>query len=108
MNATAAGGELRALLARAAAFAARGDDRAAVAFYQTALKSVRNVTGLDRDTLAELQRAQAFVADHARQFQQSLEQAVAAASPADPVAALRLTHSLEILKGGRQVYPQQP
>lgn len=108
MNATAAGGELRSLLARADDFAARGDVRAAVAFYQTALKSVRNATGLDRDTLAELQRAQAFVMDRAREFQQSLEQAVASADPADPVAAVRLSHSLEMLKGGRQVYQQQP
>ncbi len=108
MNATAAGGELRSLLARADDFAARGDVRAAVAFYQTALKSVRNATGLDRDPLAELQRAQAFVMDRAREFQQSLEQAVASADPADPVAAVRLSHSLEMLKGGRQVYQQQP
>jgi len=108
MNATAAGGELRSLLARADDFAARGDVRAAVAFYQTALKSVRNATGLDRDTLAELQRAQAFVMDRARESQQSLEQAVASADPADPVAAVRLSHSLEMLKGGRQVYQQQP
>ena len=108
MNATAAGGELRSLLARADDFAARGDVRAAVAFYQTALKSVRNATGLDRDTLAELQRAQAFVMDRAREFQQSLEQAVASADPADPVAAVRLSHSLEMLKGGRRVYQQQP
>jgi aspartyl/asparaginyl beta-hydroxylase (cupin superfamily) len=108
MNATAAGGELRSLLARADDFAARGDVRAAVAFYQTALKSVRNATGLDRDTLAELQRAQAFVMDRAREFQQSLEQAVASADLADPVAAVRLSHSLEMLKGGRQVYQQQP
>jgi hypothetical protein len=108
MNATAAGGELRSLLARADDFAARGDVRGAVAFYQTALKSVGNVAGLDRQTVADLQRAQAFVMQRAREFQQSLEDAVTSASPADPVAALRLAHSLEILKGERQVYPQQP
>jgi hypothetical protein len=108
MNASAPGGELQATLARADDFAARGDVRAAVAFYQSALKSVRDVGGLDRDTIAQLQRAQAFVAGRVREFQQSLEQAVAHADPADPVAALRLAHSLDMLKGERQVYQQQP
>jgi hypothetical protein len=109
VNATAApAGDLKSLLARADDFAARGDVRGAVAFYQTALKSVGNVAGLDRQTVADLQRAQAFVMQRAREFQQSLEDAVTSASPADPVAALRLAHSLEILKGERQVYPQQP
>jgi hypothetical protein len=108
MNASAPGGELQATLARADDFAARGDVRAAVAFYQSALKSVRDVGGLDRDTIAQLQRAQAFVAGRVREFQQSLEQAVAHAHPADPVAALRLAHSLDMLKGERQVYQQQP
>jgi hypothetical protein len=108
MNASAPAGDLKTLLARADDFAARGDVRAAVAFYQTALKSVRDVAGLDRQTIAELQRAQAFVMGRAREFQQSLEQAVIRASPADPVAALRLNHSLDLLKGQRQVYQQQP
>jgi hypothetical protein len=109
VNATAApAGDLKSLLARADDFAARGDVRGAVAFYQTALKSVGNVAGLDRQTVADLQRAQAFVMQRAREFQQSLEDAVTSASPADPVAALRLAHSLEMLKGERQVYPQQP
>ena len=108
MNASAPGGELRATLARGDDFAARGDVRAAVAFYQTALKSVRDVAGFDRDTIAQLQRAQAFVAGRAREFQQSLEQAVARADPAGPAAALRLAHSLDMLKGERQVYQQQP
>jgi hypothetical protein len=109
VNATAApAGDLKSLLARADDFAARGDVRGAVAFYQTALKSVGNVAGLDRQTVADLQRAQAFVMQRAREFQQSLEDAVTGASPADPVAALRLAHSLEMLKGERQVYPQQP
>jgi hypothetical protein len=108
MNASAPGGELQATLARADDFAARGDVRAAVAFYPSALKSIRDVGGLDRDTIAQLQRAQAFVAGRVREFQQSLEQAVAHAHPADPVAALRLAHSLDMLKGERQVYQQQP
>ena len=107
MNASAPAGDLKALLARADDFAARGDVRAAVAFYQTALKSVRDVRGVEPQTIAALQRAQAFVVAQARDFEQSLEKATRA-SPADPVAALRLSHSLDLLKGQRQIYPQQP
>ncbi len=100
--------DLKSLLSRADAYAAKGDIRAAVAFYQSALKSVRDARGLDQQSVAQLQRAQAFIANTARDFQQSLEQAVAGAHPADPVEALRLSHSLEMLKGQRQVYQQQP
>ena len=89
-------------------FASRGDIRAAVAFYQTALKGVRDPRFLDSQTLAQLQRGQAYVVERAREFQQSLEDALASASPADPAAARRLSHSIDILKGERQVFPQQP
>jgi hypothetical protein len=108
MNAAAPDSDLQSLLARADDFAARGDVRAAVAFYQTALKSVGNAARLDPATVAQLQRAQAFIVERAREFQQSLDQAVARANPADPVAELRLTHALDLLKGQRQLYPQQP
>jgi hypothetical protein len=108
MNAAAPDNDLQSLLARADDFAARGDVRAAVAFYQTALKSVGNAGRLDPATVAQLQRAQAFIVERAREFQQSLDQAVARANPADQVAALRLTHALDLLKGQRQLYPQQP
>lgn len=108
MNATPPAGDLKSLLARADDFATRGDDRAAVAFYQAALKGVRDPRILDPQTLARLQRAQAFVVERAREFQQSLERAVSRASPPDPSQALRLAHSIDILKGERQLYPQQP
>jgi len=77
MNASAPAGDLKTLLARADDFAGRGDVRAAVAFYQSALKSARAAAGLDREIMADLQRAQSFVVAQAREFQQSLEQAVA-------------------------------
>jgi aspartyl/asparaginyl beta-hydroxylase (cupin superfamily) len=102
------GGELGSLLARADDYAAQGDVRAAVAFYQSALKSVRDPRSLDQQTITRLQAAQAFIGARARDFQQSLEQAVASARPDDPVEALRLSHSLDMLKGQRQVYQQQP
>jgi aspartyl/asparaginyl beta-hydroxylase (cupin superfamily) len=108
VNAGAPGTDLKALLARAEDYAVRGDVRAAVAFYQSALKSVRDPRSLDQRSVAQLQRGQAFIANCARDFQQSLEQAVADARPEEPIEALRLTHSLDMLKGQRQVYQQQP
>ena len=108
MNARPPAGELKTLLARGDEFAAKGDVRAAVAYYQTALKAVGDGRNLDPGTIARLQRGQAFVVAQAREFEQSLVQAVSRASPADPVADLRLNHSLDLLRGRRQVYPQQP
>lgn len=108
MNAGSGGADIGTLLSRGDDYAARGDVRSAVSFYQTALKSVRDPRLVDPRTLASLQRAQAFVVERAREFQQSLEQAVADARPADPVASTRLSHSLDMLKGERQVFQQQP
>ena len=108
MNRPAPAGDLKSLLARADDYAAKGDVRAAVSFYQSALGSVRDPRLVDPHTLSELRRAQAFIVDRALEFQASLEQTVAEAKPSDPVAALRLGHSLDMLKGERQVYQQQP
>ncbi len=103
-----AAGDLKTLLARADDYAARGDVRAAVSFYQTALKNARGAQPADPSTMAQLRRAQDFVMERAREFEQALEKAVAEAAPSDPVAATRLAHSLDMLKGKRRVYQQQP
>jgi aspartate beta-hydroxylase len=108
VNHTSPGTDLKAMLARADEYAARGDVRAAVSFYQSALGSVRDSRLVDPQTLSELQRAQAFVMERAREFQATLEQIVSQAKPVDPEAALRLTHSLDMLKGERRIFPQQP
>lgn len=103
-----AAGDLKTLLARADDYAARGDVRAAVSFYQTALKNARGAQPADPSTMAQLRRAQDFVMERAREFEQALEKAVAEAAPSDPVAATRLAHSFDMLKGKRRVYQQQP
>jgi aspartyl/asparaginyl beta-hydroxylase (cupin superfamily) len=102
------GGELGSLLERADEYAARGDVRSAVSFYQAALKRVGDPRSLDPQTVSRLQSAQAFIGARAREFQQALEQAVGEARPEGPVEKLRLQHSLEMLKGQRQVFLQQP
>jgi len=94
-----------ALLDRGDAFAAT-DARAAMSFYQAALQAAR--TSPDRSTLNRLRSAQEFIQRRASEFQQSLDRALADFEPDHPVARLRLTHSLEMLKGQREIYPQQP
>ena len=102
------GGEITELLKRGDGYANAGDPKAAMAFYQSALKSARQSRFVDQATLAELQRAQAFIQERAQQFQRSLDEAMSGAAPADAAAALRLRHSLEMLKGDRQIFVQQP
>lgn len=102
------GGEIAELLRRGDAYARDGDPKAAMAFYQSALKNARQERFLDQRTVADLQRAQAFIQERAQQFQRSLDAAISGATPAGSAAALRLRHSLEMLKGERQIFAQQP
>lgn len=98
---------IHSLLDRADEFAGRGDPKAAMAFYQAALKSAQGAYS-DAATLERLRSAQAFVQQRANEFQQSLDRALAEFRPADTAAEIRLTHALDMLKGERTIYPQQP
>jgi aspartate beta-hydroxylase len=108
MSQATPGTDLEALLARADDYAARGDVRAAVSFYQSALGRVRDPQLVDPQIRSELNRAKAFVMDRAREFQATLEEAVGQAKPGDSQEAGRLNHSLDMLKGERRIYYQQP
>ena len=104
---TAAGTDLQALLQRGDDYAARGDTRAAISFYQAALKGSRT-SFADAATMDRLRQAQSYIQEQARAFEAAIDEAVAAATPADETAKTRLNHALEMLKGRRQVYLQQP
>ena len=108
MSVLAPGDDLKALLARADDYAAKGQVPAAISFYQSALKSARDARFVDPQTLAELRRAQGFVVAKAEEFQQAIEQAASRARPSGAVADIRMQHALAMLKGERQIYPQQP
>lgn len=99
---------LAALLDRADGYARAGDARAAMSFYQAALQAARTASFADAQTVARLRGAQEFIQRRAREFQDSLDRALAEFSPEDPRAQLRLTHALDMLKGERTIYPQQP
>ena len=108
MNASAGEGDVAALLKRADDYAGQGDARAAMSFYQAALTSARNSRFVDPDTLERLRSAQGYIQSRAQEFERTLDHALDDVRPADPAASIRLTHSLEMLKGKRQIYPQQP
>ena len=98
---------IAALLDRADAFA-RTDARAAMSFYQAALQAARTSPYADSATLGRLRAAQEFIQRRTIEFQQSLDRTLAEFRSDDPAASIRLTHSLEMLNGQREIYPQQP
>jgi aspartyl/asparaginyl beta-hydroxylase (cupin superfamily) len=108
MNNAAGSLSIRALLARGDDLAGAGDARAAVSFYQAALADARQARSLDPPTMERLRRAQAFIQARVQDFQQTLDHALAGIDSDDPVAAVRLHHALDLLKGKRTIYPQQP
>lgn len=96
------------LLDRGDGYAASGDAPAAMSFYQSALQSAQRSGLPDKAVVQRLRAAQAFIQQRAAQFRESLEQALADARPESSAAAIRLAHSLDMLKGERQIFHQQP
>lgn len=97
-----------ALLTRGDELAAAGDARAAVSFYQAALAEARQGRALDPATMDRLRRAQGFVRARVQDFERAVDRAIEDVDAGDPVGALRLEHALDLLKGKRRIYPQQP
>lgn len=100
--------EIESLLSRGEDYAARGDPRAAVSFFNTALRSAGQTAGLPASTLDRLRSAQAFIRDSVQKFEQALDEAASGHDPADAAASLRLAHALDLVKGKRELFPQQP
>jgi aspartate beta-hydroxylase len=100
--------EIEALLQRGEDFAAKGDPRGAVSFFNTALRSAGQTPGLSPSTIERLRSAQAFIRGAVQKFEQALDEAAGGHAPDDPVAALRLAHALDLVKGKRELFPQQP
>ena len=105
---SSAAGELASLLDEGERLAARGDPRSAVTFYQAALKTAQMAGYADAATLDRLRLAQGFVQDRMREFQLELDATLDGIEGEDAVARTRLTHALDILKGQREIVPQQP
>lgn len=101
------GEDIRTLLDRGDHYLRSSDDKTAMVFYQSALKLAQG-SSIDRETLERLRSAQAFIQRRAQEFNRSLELALADAHPRQRDAAIRLKHSLEMLRGEREIYQQHP
>jgi aspartyl/asparaginyl beta-hydroxylase (cupin superfamily) len=108
VSTAAAQASLPALLDRADEFARAGDPKAAMSFYQAALQVARSSPRFDPRTADRLRAAQGFIQQRAGEFQHRLDAALRDFRPENAAAETRLTHSLEMLKGAREIYPQQP
>jgi aspartyl/asparaginyl beta-hydroxylase (cupin superfamily) len=97
-----------ALLDRADEYARAGDPKAATSFYQAALQLARAMPQFDARMADRLRTAQAFIQQRAGEFQHRLDAALSDFRPENAAAEERLTHSLEMLKGAREIFPQQP
>ena len=98
---------LWALLDRGDELARSGDEKAAMSFYQAAIGAARGPLS-DPRTVQRLRMAQTFIQRRVKEFQHSLDRAVADLKPADTKGRTRLSHALDMLKGNRSIYPQQP
>lgn len=108
MNAGSPGADVQELLGRGDDYARSGDGKTAMVFYQAALKSAQQGRFIDPPTLGRLKTAQAFIQKRAEEFQEALEEAFSGARPASGPARLRLEHSLQMLKGEREIFQQRP
>jgi hypothetical protein len=102
------GEDIRELLHKGDDYLRSGEGKTAMVFYQAALKLAQTGRSVDPETLERLRNAQAFIQNRAREFNDSLELALAAAHPRQRDAAIRLKHSLEMLRGEREIYQQHP
>jgi aspartate beta-hydroxylase len=96
---------LRALMHKADHLGAAGNMRSAVSFYQAALRAVPPEAELPPELQKELTRAQAACDGYAQQFETYLGERLAAAG-GEP--SVRFAQSLDILRGNKQIYVQQP
>ena len=108
MSTAPAGTNLAALLDRGDEFNRAGDPKAAMSFYQAALQAARSTAQFNPRTAERLRSAQAFIQERASEFQHRLDAALSRFEPETTAAGTRLTHSLDMLKGARQIHPQQP
>ena len=108
MSTAAAPTSIEALLDRGDGHARDGDAKAAMSFYQAALQGARTAGSADPQLMARLRSAQSFIQERVVEFQGKLDHALDDLRPEDATAEIRLTHAVGMLKGEREIYPQQP
>lgn len=99
---------LRGLLMRADCHQRAGDIRAATSFYQAALANRKPGELLPPDLSEALKKGQAFIAKSAQEFADRIEEVVQQSFGDAGSDAVRLRHAVDMLKGKREIFPQQP
>jgi hypothetical protein len=97
---------IETLLAEGDAYAAKGDVKASVSFYQAALKAAQ-ARAIDPATHARLGTAAGYIRQQAEAYKASLRKVIEG-RPDLPGQADRLRHSVEILTGERELFLQEP
>lgn len=95
------------LLTEGDAHARAGNPRSALSFYREALRGA-TTQRIDPATAMRLREAQAFIQARAQEFERALDAALAYGDPTDLIGSTRLSHALDLMKGRREIFPQQP
>jgi len=101
-------GHLPALLMKADHFAARGDGRAAAAFYRAVVARAPAFETLSSDLQAAVRRAERESARYAQDYEAHLRGALSKAGFDPAGSSQRFTQSLDLLLGKKQIYFQSP
>jgi len=99
---------LRALIVKADLLAHEGDVRAASSFYLAAVQAAPPLNQLTADLRADLQRANAIIQQHGRQFEQILGTELGKAGFDARTSSHRFAQSIDLLFGRKQLYLQRP
>jgi hypothetical protein len=99
---------LQLLLIKGDLLAADGNAVAAMAFYRTVLKAAPPDAELPPALRAHLARARAACDQYGRRFEGQLLQRLRQAGLDDDADSARFHHSLDLLLGRKEIFPQQP
>ena len=101
-------GHLPALLMKADHFAARGDGRAAAAFYRAVVARAPAFETLSPDLQAAVRRAESESARYTEDYEAHLRGALSKAGFDPAGSSRRFAQSLDLLLGKKQIYFQSP
>lgn len=96
-----------ALLMRGRCAEQSGDVLSAASYFQKAL-AVAQGGGVPADAAEDIRHARGFLQQRADEFRRCVAKAVEGVDAGSAAAAQRLQHSVDILGGEREIYPQQP
>ncbi|MCS6947453.1 MAG: hypothetical protein NZM12_07550, partial [Steroidobacteraceae bacterium] len=99
---------LRALILKADHLAKSGDLRAAVSYYQQALRTAAARSDVPAELAPDLRRAQQMAERYAAEYQQHLLRELTARGFDPATASRRFTQSVDLILGRKRIYVQEP